>query len=203
MISNSNDNPISNEWKQRYSEQSAEVKKKIDAIDQMNPKEYQLRVVKKTKKELFEGDVFVLSPRENIFFYGKILKVNINNIGKDTFVHGKNVVFIFKNKTTKPTIDDFKPDYSNLLIRPTIVDNSYWNKGLFYTVGNVGISEIEKNLDYGFYKIGINSNWYCKEDGTILENKPHIVGVFGIATMTGIASQIEKELIINPALLEF
>ena len=203
MISNSNENPISNEWKRRYSEQSAEVKKRIDAIDQMNPKEYQLRVLKKTKNELFEGDVFVLSPRENIFFYGKILKVNINHIDKDTFVHGKNVVFIFKNKTTKPTIDDFKPDYSNLLIRPAIVDNSYWNKGLFYTVGNVGISEIEENLDYGFYKIGINSNWYCKEDGTILENEPHIVGVFGIATMTGITSQIEKELIINPALLEF
>jgi len=83
------------------------------------------------------------------------------------------------------------------------VDISYWNKGLFYTVGNVGISEYEENLDYGFYRIGINSNWYCKEDGRLLEGKPKILGVYGITTMTGIALQVEKELIINPKLLKF
>lgn len=203
MISNVNENPISNEWKHRYFELTADIKNKLDALDQMAPNEYQLRMIKKTKTDLLEGDVFVLSPRENIFFYGKVLKVNINHIEQDTFVHGKNVVFIFNNKTTKPTIDDFKPDYSQLLIRPAIVDASYWKKGLFYTVGNVGISDYEKNLNYGFYKIGINSNWYCKEDGTILESKPKFLGIFGIATITGIASSIEKELIINPELLKF
>lgn len=165
--------------------------------------QYQLRLIKKTKTELRDGDVFVLSPRENIFFYGKVLKANINNIEKDTFVHGKNIVFIFNNKTTKPIIDDFKPDYSQLLIRPAIVDSSYWNKGLFYTVGNVGVSDYEKDLNYGFYKIGINSNLYCKVDGTILGSKHQILGVFGISAITGIASHIENELIINPELLKF
>lgn len=149
------------------------------------------------------GDIFVLSPRENIFFYGKVLKTNIDHIEHDTFVQGKNVIFIFNNKTTKLDIGDYNPNYSQLLIRPAIVDISYWNKGLFYTVGNVGISEYEENLDYGFYRIGINSNWYCKEDGRLLEGKPKILGVYGITTMTGIALQVEKELIINPKLLKF
>ena len=203
MVNNSNQNPIASEWKKRYSEQTDDVKKKLDALDKSNPREYQLRLIKKTKPVLQDGDVFVLSPRENVFFYGKVLKTPINHIEKDTFVHGKNVVLIFNNKTNKPTIDDFNPDYSKLLIRPAIVDNSYWNKGLFYNVGNAGISGLEKGLNYGFYKIGINSNWYCKEDGTILENKPQLLGVFGISTITGIASQIEKELIINPSLIEF
>lgn len=203
MINNINENPILSEWKKRYSKQTADIKEKLDALDQMKPKDYQLRLIKKTKVKLRDGDVFVLSPRKNVFFYGKVLKTNINHIEKDTFVHGKNVVIIFNNKTTKPTIEDFKPDYSQLLIRPAIVDISYWNKGLFYTVGNVGISNYEEDLNYGFYKIGINSNWYCKEDGIILESKPKILGIFGISTITGIALQIEKELIINPELLRF
>lgn len=203
MVNNSNENPISSEWKKRYSEMPEDVKKKLETLEQLKPKDYQLRLIKKTKPELHDGDVFVLSPRENVFFYGKVLRTNINHIEKDTFVHGKNVVFIFNNKTTKPTLDDFTPDYSNLLIRPSIVDNSYWNKGLFFNVGNLKVSDIEKELNYGFYKIGINSNWYCKEDGTVLNYKPEIIGMFGIATINGIASQIEKEFIINPSLLEF
>ncbi len=203
MINNRVENPIASEWKKRYSELTEEVKNEIEALEKLKPKEYQLRVIKKTKPELQEGDVFVLSPRENIYFYGKILRTNINHIERDTFVHGKNVVFIFNNKTTKPTIDDFEPDYSNLLIRPCIVDVSYWNKGLFFNVGKTEITDFEKELDYGFYKIGMNSNWYCKEDGTVLNDIPDIVGMFGVATMNGISSQIEKEIIINPNLLIF
>lgn len=203
MINNINVNPISSEWKRRYSEQTADTKERLDALDKMKPKDYQLRLIKKSKIELKDGDVFVLSPRENIFFYGKILKSNIIHIAKDTFVHGKNVVFIFQNKTSNPTIDDFNPDYTKLLVMPAIVDKSYWEKGLFYIVGNNGISDNENNLNYGFYKIGINSNWYCKEDGTVLESKPEILGIYGVSTITGIASQIEKELIINPNFLNF
>lgn len=202
ILKNINDNPISNEWKKRYFEQSVDVQKKLDALDKMNPKEYQLRVIKKTKNKISDGDVFLLSPRENKFFYGKVLKANIDHLEKDEFIHGKNLVFILKCKTTKITIDDYKPDYTKLLIMPTIVDNSYWNKGFFYTVGNVAITEDEKTLDYGFYKIGVNSGWYCKEDGRIIENKPMILGTYGIATITGVASKIEKELIINSDLLK-
>ena len=203
MVNNRIENPIASEWKKRHSELTEEVKKKLEALETLKPKEYQLRLIKKTKPVLQEGDVFVLSPRENVYFYGKALRTNINHIENDTFVQGKNVVFIFNNKTTKPTIDDFEPDYSNLLIRPCIVDVSYWNKGLFFNVGKTEISDFEKELNYGFYKIGINSNWYCKEDGTVLDYIPDLVGMFGIATMNGIASQIEKEIIINPNLLNF
>jgi hypothetical protein len=70
-------------------------------------------------------------------------------------------------------------------------------------VGNTGVSEYEDKLDYGFLRIGIHSNRYCKEDGTVLEAEPKILEIHGVATITGIASQIEKELIINPKLLMF
>ncbi|MTI58312.1 immunity 26/phosphotriesterase HocA family protein [Geosporobacter ferrireducens] len=201
MISNKKENPIADAWKKLYAEQSEEIKEKLDALDKMKPKDYQLRVIKKTKPELKDGDVFVLSPRENVYFYGKVLKANINHINNDTFVQGKHLVFIFKSKTEKPTIDDFNPDYLQLLIRPTIVDISYWNKGLFFNVGNSPISEYENEMDYGFLKIGIKSNVYCKEDGTVLDKKPKMLGIFGVSTISGIASKIEQQLIINSDLL--
>lgn len=60
-----------------------------------------------------------------------------------------------------------------------------------------------KKFRLWFYRIGIKSDWYCKEDGTVLETKPKILGLYGITTITGIARLVEKELIINPKLLEF
>jgi hypothetical protein len=201
IIKNINDNPLSNEWKKRYSSQPIEIQRKLDILDGMKPKDYQLNVIKKSKIELNNGDVFLLSPRENIYFFGKVIKAYINHHEKDPFIHLKNLVFIFNCKTNNIELDSYKQDYQNLLIPPVIVDISYWNKGYFYNIGNVGTSEMERNLDYGFYSIGRQK--YFKEDGRVLVAKPKILGTYGITTITGIASMIEKELIINPKLLEF
>jgi hypothetical protein len=201
IIKNINDNPLSNVWKKRYSSQPIEIQRKLDILDELKPKEYQLNVIKKSKMELKNGDVFLLSPRENIFFYGKVVTAYINHLEKDPFIHLKNLVFIFNCKTNNLEIDSYKQDYQNLLIPPVIVDISYWNKGYFYNVGNVGISNVEENLDYGFYSIG-KQNYY-KEDGSLLVDRPGILGTYGISTITGVASKIEKELIINSKLLDF
>lgn len=95
----------------------------------------------------------------------------------------------------------FYSDYEHLLIEPTIVDKSYWSKGYFYTIGNEMVSDLEQNLDYGFYSIGKQK--YYKENGEIMDHQPLLLGTYGIATITGIASDIEKELIFYPTLLEF
>lgn len=50
MINKANENPISSEWKKRYSEQIVEIRQKLDALDQMKPKDYQLRLIKKQKR---------------------------------------------------------------------------------------------------------------------------------------------------------
>jgi len=200
MLGNKKVNPISDEWKARYQTLPAEVQDRIDAIDKMKPKEYQLKVIKKSKPEIKEGDIFLLSPDEDVYYYGKVLKANINHIKQDTFVQDKHLVFIFKTSTDSVSMNDYKSDYNDLLIRPTIVDISYWNKGFFFNVGNEPITNEEKSLDYGLLKIGIKTNTFCKEDGTVLNEKPEILGIFGISTITGVASKIRKELIIQSAM---
>jgi len=190
-----NSNPISQRWKERYASQTDEVKAKLDNLSGMNPKDYQLKVIKKSKVEPMEGDVFVLSPKENIYLYGKVLKANIQHVSNDIFIYGKSVIFIFKHLTNQINADSFTENYTNLLIEPSIVDSSYWKKGYFFTVSHDKSSEEEKLLDYGFYKLS-NGNYYT-EEGIELNRIPKLLGTYGVSSITGIASKVWKELIID------
>jgi hypothetical protein len=202
---NSNyDTPIAQKYKERYNMQTTEIKERLDTFRNTD---YQLKVIKKTTKPKIETkDVFLLSPREGVYFYGKVLKTKIKTINNDTFVEGKQVVLIFKCKTKTLTMDSFNPDCNELLIAPSIVDKSYWAKGYFYTIGSVPLSDMELNLDYGFFKSGIpgiRDGWFCTAEGERLKKEPKLMGIYGIATITGIAATVETELIINDSLLKF
>jgi len=196
-----NENPISSRWKKRFAELPEDIQLKIKELDNKDPKEYQLKVIKKTKCKPKEGDIFLVSPREGIYFYGRVFKAEIKHIANDTFINGKNAVFIFKCKTRTLDLSNYLPNYEELIIDPVIVDDIYWRKGFFYTIANIPIDDYEKELDYGFYSIGKGK--YFKEDGHELMHQPQILGTYGIATIIGIARNIEKELIINPNLLKF
>jgi len=201
-MSNLGVSPLYLEYKKRYDAQPQEIKDKLNSFRSSN---YQLNVIKRKNTKINLGDVFVLSPRENTYFYGKVLKTDIKTANKDSFVEGKQTVFIHKCKTNIIELDGFKPNYEDLLIDPSIVDISYWKRGLFYNVGNIPLTDIEKSLDYGFYKSGIpgiRDGWFCTEEGQKLNKEPRIMGMYGIATITGIAAAVETELIMNPSLLE-
>lgn len=51
---------------------------------------------------------------------------------------------------------------------------------------------------YGFYYIG--KNRYVDEYGTEILEKPDVIESFGIATITGIAYKVRKELIIHKSM---
>ena len=89
-----------------------------------------------------------------------------------------------------------------MLIPPAIVGDAYWKKGYFHTIANIPLTEEEKNLDFGFYKLHFKGNFFCKETGELLDKEPKLLGMHGITTISGIGWDIERELIINPSLLE-
>lgn len=201
-MNSSNESPVYLEYKKRYDMQPKEIKEKLDNFRNAD---YQLRVIKKTRPKINIGDIFILSPRENIYFYGKVFKTNIKTKNNDTFVEGKQSIFIHKCKSSQISIDNFNPNYDNLLISPAIVDISYWQKGFFFTIGNLPLTDIENTLDYGFYKFGIHGirdGWFCTEEGDKLNHQPRIKGIYGVATITGISAEIEKEIIMDPLLLK-
>lgn len=75
-----NDNPLSARWKKWFSEQPVEIQKKLEDLNRMNLKDYQFKVIRKSKKSPNEGDIFLLCPREGVYFYGRVLKSGINHI---------------------------------------------------------------------------------------------------------------------------
>ena len=68
------ENILRQEWLSKYNKLSTIDKEKIDKLKEINPKEFQLRVIKRKRIRPQEGDVFVLSLREGMYFYGKVLK---------------------------------------------------------------------------------------------------------------------------------
>lgn len=80
---NINDNPVSKRWKKRYSEQPKEVQKELDKLKDTPTQEYQLEKISNQKiKEVRTGDIFLLSPRKGIYFYGRVINDKIANEGR-------------------------------------------------------------------------------------------------------------------------
>jgi hypothetical protein len=191
-------NIMSEKWQIRFDNLHPEIQNKLKNFIE-NDAECQLKIIKKTRpKEIKTGDVFVVSPRKGIYFYGRVQKANIES--KDNFVNGNHSIFIYKCKSKEISLDNFKPNFNNLLIDPCIIHKSYWTQGYFYTIGNVPLTEEEKNLDYGFVNVFED---FVTEERKKLEIQPCVFGSYGITTIIGVAGKIEQELIIDPSLLEF
>ena len=158
-------------------------------------KKYQLHKIKRSYKVPQKGDVFLLQPRENVFFFGLVINDNVSNYnGGEQFV-----VMIFKDKTNSVKETIFLPNYDNLLIPPLLITRLYWTTGMFYNVGH--ISELNVDVTYGFY-----NQLYDKitdEYGHRLLKEPKWLGPSGLCTDTGVASYVNRELIIDKKLLNF
>lgn len=72
------------------------------------------------------------------------------------------------------------------------------DKGIFWTT-DITIKDIPQ-FNYGFYYIGKSK--YVDEFGNEFFKKPDMVESFGVATITGIAYKVRKELIIHSDLVK-
>lgn len=193
-------NIVKKKWDERLKDLTDEQIKMIDApIGKEN-----LLILKKSRKEIKDGDVFVLSPKEGLYFYGKVIMANIKH-PNDDWMNGCHVIFLFKCKSKTKDLKNFKPDYHNLLLLgPEIVEGGYWRRGYFENIGNIPLTEEEKNLDYGFFQMEILNRWgvFKKADGTLLDHYPTFYSPYGINVYAGIYMSIITESIIDPSLLE-
>lgn len=185
----SEENILRQRWEQRYEMQSPEIKKKLDELDEMTVEEFQLLPIKRKRIKPQKGDVFVVSPNENEYFYGIVLNDSICNINGDDLL--VVVVFMEKQYSIEEPIKQL--DYEKLLLRPCIVGREYWTRGYFF---NISVKqEIPANLDYGFYSIG--KCLFLDEYGKELQHEPKLLGVFGVYTIWGVSREIRKEIIMG------
>ncbi|HEM3204052.1 TPA: hypothetical protein U0910_002130 [Streptococcus suis 8830] len=184
--------------KQRIDEQDAnlpkEVRDRLLAFNELDSKHYQFQIIKKSKAQPCEGDIFVVSVIEGQYLYGRVLQANIKSKAS-SFFNQKNVIVIFNQRTESLSLEDYHADYSDLLIRPMIVDNAYWSRGYFYTVANIPLTEEEIHLDLGFYRIHPRRQAFCTAAGEEILQEPKILGLYSVSTITGVAAEVNRELI--------
>lgn len=188
------DNPIARAWEKRYQSFSSDIQYKLDELYNASPKEYQFNVVKKSRKHSTRGDVFVINPINDLFLYGVVLNSNINNICDDDLY----LIIILKERAEINKKAKIKLITDNVLVGPCIVGKEYWTKGFFGRT-DINIQDIPQ-FSYGFYYIGKSK--YVNEFGNEIFEKPDMVESFGVATITGIAYKVRKELIIQADLFE-
>ncbi|MCM1127900.1 MAG: immunity 26/phosphotriesterase HocA family protein [Lachnospiraceae bacterium] len=126
-------NLLARRWEERYAKQPDSVKKKLDILYDQEIKDYQLKVIKRKRIYPEKGDIFLINPKDSLYFFGLVINNHVSNINGDDLI----VIMIFKDKAKSLEDNVFSPDYTNLLIPPSMVGKEYWSRGCFYTVGNM------------------------------------------------------------------
>lgn len=192
-MSDINDNIISRKWQARCSKLPADVREKLDKLENSPPSEYQLQVIKRSRAYPEIGDIFKINPIADLDFFGIVLNNHINSINGDDLL----LVLIFKRNIdiSKNLADGVSED--DLLIPPQIVGQEYWSRGYFFNVDkfNKPPNIADCIADCGFYSVGKGK--FFDEFGNELAKPPRLLGTFGVATITGVAKKIRQELIIT------
>lgn len=148
-----------------------------------------LIAMKRTTKKPKEGDVFVLQPRKDIFYFGKVIETAVKSI--DSFVNGMPLIYIYQYWSYEKIIPQ-DLDKQKFLIAPEVVNYLPWRKGYFETIGNIKVSQNEKNVEFAFWDVARHK--YVDISGKEVKNKPLICGIFGLASYRGIGNEVQKAI---------
>lgn len=149
----------------------------------------ELIAMKKSKKTPNEGDIFVLQPLPNKFYYGKVIQTNI--ISKDSYINGMTLIYIY-NKVSEDKQLPQSLDKQDLLIAPIIVNNQPWQKGFFETIDNVNILESEKKIDYGFWDL--LKEKFIDINGNDLVNEPQYWTQYGLGSYGIVGKEVQRAI---------
>ena len=188
-LSEINNNPLAREWEERYSNLPEDKKRKIDELKNMLVTEYQLKVIKRSRTYPEIGDIFKINPKDDIFYYGIVINNHINNRNGDDLI----LILIFNNDEDIFSKLERKILQKDLLLKPCIVGKEYWTRGYFF---NSGHEDKQISIDsYGFY--GLFDGLYYNEYDLKLDNVPKIVSMGSVYTISGIAYEMNQEIIIR------
>ena len=149
-----------------------------------------------SRKKPKEGDVFIISPKEDVFLFGLVVKAQMAL--NDPIMNGGHLIFIFNYFSRKKEITENLLSH-DLIIAPQIVNNQGWLKGYFETIGTISINnqDIEKN--YGFWDIVTKQ--YVDELGKPLPSEPNMFSDYGLGSYGSVSMALKEKLDKSPELL--
>lgn len=155
-------NPCSKRNIERFSQLPIDKQEQIAALSDGTIEASKLIKLKRNRKpvEVHEGDVFLVSNKEGLYFYGKVIQCV--NTKHDRFKWSEEcyVGFIFKCTTREKNLNNFVPNYDDCVCGPELFDVSFWGKGYFEIVGNIPLTKAEKNLILAFLMEILNQAFF-------------------------------------------
>lgn len=156
--------------------------------------DFHLIPMKKTRKKPKTGDVFVVQPIEGVYYYGKVI---ISKYRSEYEMYNEMpLIYIYDEFSTKIKMPQ---SLEKILIAPLITNYGPWTHGYFQTVGNIPVSEEEKNLDCGFFSFSYmdknkNNPFYRNIHGTRIDYVPQFNAPFGLYSYKGVNYELCKAL---------
>ncbi len=149
----------------------------------------QMIQMNRSRKKPCIGDMFILQPILGIFYYGKVIKTDLQSY--DSFIRGMFLIFIYDYCSTQKEIV-YDLETNNLLIAPQIVNKQPWLKGYFETIGNVEVTSQENNMDLGFWDV--LRERYVDINGNPLDVLPRVRSVYGLGSYGIVSKEVYKAL---------
>jgi hypothetical protein len=162
---------LGNQTKERGEEMKYETREKILLDEDASriktiPEKLKKQLVKLTKivhlvdssllfepnmTPVHEGDIFVIQVQKDRYIYGKVLTTDVRLVVEPNHPKPTCVVLIYRYCGSVVAISQFILNFDRLLLRPTLTTDALFHSGYAKIIGNIPISNIEKNLDLGFF----------------------------------------------------
>ena len=146
----------------------------MKAVSAESPKDYQLKAMKRQKNiNIQSGDMFAVQAINGTFYVGQVLLSDLPTYEIDPFIKGCHVIVIFGQIISSPNEDvtALPLDYYRLLIKPCIVEETYWKRGYFPPLMRRSVPSLD-SLSYGFWSYRKQAFQTVK--GGLLETPPKI-----------------------------
>lgn len=147
--------------------------------------------MKKSRKRPTVGDVFVIQPKENDFYFGKVIQTNIQ--GKNANFNRMNLIYMYNCLSHTKEIPDHL-DRHEFIFPPTVVNFQGWLKGYFETVGNQPITEKETSIDYGFFDDYKTRDKFYNVEGERIDHEPLYKDFHGLASYGYVGRETHRVL---------
>lgn len=105
-----------------------------------NPKgniepEPNLEKLSPSRKEIREGDIFVLRPKGHDFYFGRVIKIGtkVGRLPENEVRDFDRLIYIYNTHSPKK-LPVPELHVTNLLFRPLVVNNTGWSRGYFEVV---------------------------------------------------------------------
>ena len=146
-----------------------------------------LAVLRKTRRKLEVGDIFVMQPPDGLFLYGRVVDTDAN----PCFVGGAVLIYIYRvRSTTKTPIPDLLRE--QLLLPPMMTNKRPWTMGYFEHLTHRPMSATDR-LPKHCFRDTIRGG-YRDEKANRFQHPVEPIGDFGLHSFRTIDDAISKAL---------